>query len=135
MIFVGTSAWFALSVSSDVNYPAARAFLASRSMRLVTTDYVLDEILTLLKARGFPGKALKLGEQIMSESAAQLYRITPDDFADAWNVFQRFSDKGWSFTDCTSKVVIERLGIEDAFVFDHHFEQFGRLRALPGKPA
>ncbi len=42
-------------------------------------------------------------------------------------VFRRYQDKQWSFTDCTSKVLIERLGIAEAFAFDHHFEQFGTV--------
>lgn len=30
------------------------------------------------------------------------------DFDAAWEVFQKFEDKAWSFTDCTSRVVMER---------------------------
>ena len=41
-------------------------------------------------------------------------------------IFERFNqDKKWSFTDCTSKVLMERLGIVEVFSFDHHFEQMG----------
>jgi predicted nucleic acid-binding protein len=47
----------------------------------------------------------------------------------AWEVFERFNqDKEWSFTDCTSKVVMENLGIQHVFAFDHHFDQMGFLR-------
>ena len=49
----------------------------------------------------------------------------------AWFAFSRFADKDWSFTDCTSKVVIERFGISKAFTFDHHFHQFGSLEIFP----
>ena len=49
----------------------------------------------------------------------------------AWQVFRRFSDKEWSFTDCTSKVVMDRLGITTAFTFDHHFRQFGAVTLVP----
>jgi len=37
-------------------------------------------------------------------------------------------DKQWSFTDCTSYVVMRQLGIEEAFAFDRHFEQMGFVR-------
>jgi predicted nucleic acid-binding protein len=47
----------------------------------------------------------------------------------AWPVCERFNqDKGWSFTDCTSKAVMDHLGIGQAFAFDHHFDQMGFLR-------
>lgn len=49
----------------------------------------------------------------------------------AWQVFHDFDDKDWSFTDCTSKVLIEQFGIETAFTFDHHFRQFGTVVVVP----
>jgi uncharacterized protein len=48
-----------------------------------------------------------------------------------WSVFKTFSDKGWSFTDCTSRVLMERLGIAQAFAFDEHFRQFGTVTVVP----
>ena len=47
----------------------------------------------------------------------------------AWEVFEQFNqDKTWSFTDCTTKVVMDSLGIQHVFTFDHHFEQMGFIR-------
>jgi predicted nucleic acid-binding protein len=47
----------------------------------------------------------------------------------AWEVFERFNiDKEWSFTDCTSKIVMEQRNIYEVFAFDHHFEQMGFVR-------
>lgn len=40
-------------------------------------------------------------------------------------------DKQWSFTDCTSRVVMERLGIQKVFAFDDHFRQFGTVTVVP----
>jgi predicted nucleic acid-binding protein len=45
--------------------------------------------------------------------------------------FKDFDDKDWSFTDCTSKVVIEQRRISQAFAFDHHFNQFGTVQVVP----
>jgi predicted nucleic acid-binding protein len=49
----------------------------------------------------------------------------------AWETFRQFDDKSWSFTDCTSKVVMEQLNIKVAFAFDHHFQQFGTVQVVP----
>ncbi len=131
MIFVDTSAWFAAYVPNDAHYPAADALLHSTVERLITTDYVLDELLTLLKARGEFQRALVLGEQILHGSAARLEWVQPTDVLQAWQVFLTHKDKAWSFTDCVSRVVMERLGITRAFAFDDHFRQFGSVTVVP----
>ena len=46
-------------------------------------------------------------------------------------MFRDYADKDWSFTDCTSKVVIDSLGITTAFSFDQHFRQFGTVTVVP----
>jgi uncharacterized protein len=57
--------------------------------------------------------------------------VTSEDIIRAWEVFRQYHDKEWSFTDCTSKVMMERLQISQAFAFDSHFEQFGTVVRLP----
>ncbi|MDT7605420.1 MAG: uncharacterized protein QOF61_3417 [Acidobacteriota bacterium] len=49
----------------------------------------------------------------------------------AWEIFRDYADKDWSFTDCASKALIERLGIKTAFAFDRHFRQFGSVTVVP----
>jgi uncharacterized protein len=48
MIFVDTVAWYACVVPSDPNHAAAAAWLHANHSPLLTTDYVIDETLTLL---------------------------------------------------------------------------------------
>ena len=131
MIFVDTGAWFAAAVPSDPDHSAASRWLAGNTEPLLTTDYIVDETLTLLRARGERTRALLLGEGFFNARLAEIYTLDKMDIALAWEVFKRFDDKDWSFTDCASKAVIERLGIQQAFAFDHHFEQFGTVRVVP----
>lgn len=53
-----------------------------------------------------------------------------EDIEDAaWLIFEKYNkDKFWSFTDCTSKAIMEILDIEDVFSFDKNFEQMGFLK-------
>lgn len=51
MTFVDSGAWVALFVEVDLHYSAANEWLANNSGRLVTSDYVVDEVLTLVNAR------------------------------------------------------------------------------------
>ena len=131
MIFVDTGAWFAAFVPNDPDHAAADVWLSQNTATLVTTDYVLDELLTLLKRRGEFDRALRLGERLLSGSIARFEWVTPPDVEAAWEVYREFRDKAWSFTDCTSRVVIERLSISAAFAFDEHFRQFGNVTVVP----
>jgi hypothetical protein len=130
-VFVDTGAWFAYFVRRDPDHNFARKWVSNNDSQLITSDYILDELFTLLKLRESYAVAVAAGKIIIEEKICQIIKITPDDFARAWNVFVQFSDKGWSFTDCTSKVVMNRLNISTAFSFDEHFEQFGSVIRVP----
>lgn len=130
-VFVDTGAWYARVVPSDPNHISAAAWLDGNSAPLLTTDYVVDETLTLLRARGERNRAIEIGEQFFAGKLATVYRLTDDDLQHAWEVFRDFDDKDWSLTDCASKVVIERPGIQVAFAFDRHFKQFGSVIVVP----
>jgi uncharacterized protein len=43
----------------------------------------------------------------------------------ARNLFFRYHDKDFSFTDCTSFVVMRDLKLREALTTDHHFAQAG----------
>jgi hypothetical protein len=132
MIFVDTSAWFASVVPSDTDHKAASRWVAQNTQLLLTTDYVVDETLTLLRSRGEASRANSLGEAFFSSTLADLYFLTEEDIRQTWETFRQFSDKDWSFTDCSSRVVMAKLGMTSAFTFDHHFRQFGFVNVFPG---
>lgn len=131
MIFVDTSAWYALSSVRDANHREANRTLSSLRERLVTSDYVVDETLTLLQSRDEKLHALTFGAEVIDGAFAEIITIDTQDFARAWEIFKRYNDKDWSFTDCTSRVVMERLGIQRAFAFDDHYRQFGTVAVVP----
>jgi len=131
MIFVDTGAWYASLVPTDPDHATAVQWLATNHSPLLTTDYVIDETLTLLRARGERKRALLVGTRFFRHDLAEIHKITSADLTLAWETFEQFDDKGWSFTDCTSKVVMEQLGIKLAFAFDHHFHQFGTVQVVP----
>jgi hypothetical protein len=53
------------------------------------------------------------------------------DADEAWATFAQYEDKNWSFTDCSSKVVMDQMTIAQAFAFDQHFRQFGTVNMAP----
>ena len=131
MKFADTDGWFALFVEEDFNHASAMSWYSKQRQPLFTTNYVVDETLTLLRSRGQGIVALAVGRQFFDNALATVYSLTEDDVYAAWLVFARYADKEWSFTDCTSKVIMEKLGITEAFAFDHHFRQFGTIMLVP----
>jgi hypothetical protein len=131
MIFVDTSAWYALAVPKDRHFGAATDWMKDGPKPFVTTDFIVAETLTLLRARGLKDLAISMGEDFFGGVLGQVHYLTTEDVLAAWRVFRDYRDKAWSFTDATSKVVIEKLGIRQAFAFDEHFKQFGSVLVVP----
>jgi uncharacterized protein len=125
MVFVDTGAWFARYVPADPSHPRIKACLDANVEPLLTTDYCVDETLTLLVARGRFRLATEVGRAMFEAGMTRIHFLTPDQIHRAWTLFQRHSAAGWSFTDCTSKIVIDDLGIKLAVTLDAHFQQFG----------
>jgi predicted nucleic acid-binding protein len=105
--------------------------VADPSALLVTTDFVIDELLTLLVARSRRNVAKALGPPLFAEILCDIVWVTRDDVAAAWQIFESFDDKTWSFTDCISYAVMQRLGMCHALALDEHFKQFGFVAAVP----
>jgi uncharacterized protein len=131
MIFVDTGGWFASIINDDSDHRSASSWFQQNKEPLFTTNYIVDETLTLLQAKGEYKKAIELGKLFFSDSLAFVYNLNEDDVYQSWKVFEHFVDKNWSFTDCTSKFVIEKFQITQAVAFDKHFRQFGSVVVLP----
>jgi predicted nucleic acid-binding protein len=129
-IFVDTGAWFAAAVPSDPDHSAAATFLAKNSEPLILSDFVYGELLTLFRARKQMRRA-ELWLRQVERKQCEVIRATDDDLSKATKTFFQYADKEWSFTDCLSKVMMERLGIAEAFAFDGHFRQFGTVVVVP----
>ncbi len=79
MTFVDTGAWAALFVPVDPMHEAARDWLERNSDRLVTSDYVVDEVVTLLKTRFSTQSAIAAGQALLGERLATFIYLLPDD--------------------------------------------------------
>ncbi|NMG59375.1 PIN domain-containing protein [Geitlerinema sp. P-1104] len=131
-IFVDTSAWVALYDSRDDNHTRATSYRDECTQErkcMVITNYILDETYTLLLDNVGYHKTIqfrKAIENLMTGKVVELLYVTESIDKLSWEVFERFNiDKQWSFTDCTSYVIMNQHGIRDVFTFDNHFSQMG----------
>jgi predicted nucleic acid-binding protein len=57
-------------------------------------------------------RALRMGEEFFSGTLATVYYLTEADIRLTWEIFRSFSDKRRSFTDCASKIIIDKLNLK-----------------------
>ena len=131
MMFIDTGAWYSAYVASDPNHVRVKPLLDGATTRLVTTDFVLAESLNLLRARREYQRAIVLGRDLLANVVSELVHVEPSDLLRAFTIFATYRDKEWSFIDCTSLVVMQRLGIREAVALDQHFRQMPGIRVVP----
>ena len=66
-VFVDTGAWFAYFVRRDSDHNSARSWVSTNESPLVTSDYILDELFTLLKIRESHVVAVAAGKVLIEE--------------------------------------------------------------------
>ncbi len=133
-VFADTSGLYALIDKNDAGHAAAREAvgkLLRGGRRLVVTDYVIDETVTLAKARGGPlvaGRVLDLVEQ---SRGIRIEWTGPERFESTRAFFLKHADHAYSFTDCSSFVVMRELRLTQALTTDRHFLEAGMEALLP----
>ncbi len=130
-MFVDTSGWYAAYVPTDPRHLQIKPLIDGSTKRLITTDYVLAESLTLFRIRNEYPRALLLGANLMAQASAELVYLTHQDIEKSWIVFSTYRDKAWSFVDCTSYVIMQRLNIHEAISLDQHFHQMHGITVYP----
>ena len=96
---------------------------------------MIAETVTLTRKLGHE-KAVRLGEGLYSEKLARIHWTTPDEEGQAFEYFKRHRDQVYSFTDCLSFVVMQKLGIREALAVDSDFAHrfVGRPGPRPRRP-
>ena len=132
-LLVDTAGWMACADEADPAHGRAReardAALEQGSL-LVTTDYVIDETLTLIRMRLGLRAAKVWWDQIAGSPRLRWEWVGAARAEKARGVFFRYRDKDYSFTDCTSFVVMQELKLKVALGTDRHFQQMG-FQLLP----
>jgi len=127
-LFADASGWIALFNPRDKYHASAQRGIV-RAVKhgdtLVTSDYVLDEVMTNLQRAVNHGVAAGAVQWILQQPRIRLVFIDEESWDKAWRLFQRYDDKEFSFTDCTSFAIMHQFKLRDAFTFDHHFTQMG----------
>jgi predicted nucleic acid-binding protein len=125
---VDTGAWVALRYGRDQHHERARALarrLAAEGLGFVTSEWVLAEAVTLLKARGAVDHALALGEALQGGRLGHLVESTPERRRRAWELFGRYRGLRLGWVDCASFAIMDEMGLRQFFGFDDDFVRAG----------
>ena len=120
-IFVDTGAFAALADRHDGHHGEAKRLLRrlGRDRRpLVTSTYVVDELLTLVRIGVGHAVAVRIGERLMQTRWCRIAEVADETREAAWELFVRYDERPLSFTDCTSFALMRAMSLREAFTFD-----------------
>jgi predicted nucleic acid-binding protein len=133
-IFVDTSGLYALVEKKDAHHIAARdavGKLARAGKTLIVTDYVLAETVNLANARSGPHVAVRVLDLIEQSVGIRIEWIALARFDATKAYYRKHADHAYSFTDCSSFVVMRELRLQEALTTDSHFSAAGFEALLP----
>ena len=131
-VFFDTWGWLAIAHRDDQRHAEATAFYRDFLVAggvPVTTDYILSETISLLRARtSSQGTERFIDGMLAVQSSGKIVieRVDEDRWKAAWKLSKKFSDKpDISFVDFTSFVVMKELRIIESLTADRHYELVG----------
>lgn len=132
-LFVDTSGFYSLLVKGDDRHRQSSDILAEAAgsgRGFVTTDYVLDETATLLKARNHAAVLRRFIDTVFGSSVCQVEWTDAQRFVAVQGYYLKHLDQAWSFTDCVSFRVMKDRRLREALTKDQHFQHAGYVALL-----
>ena len=131
--FIDAGGWLSVIVKTDQHHRAGKAYfdaLLALAARMVTTDHVLDEVLTRLRydvGHAQAAQLLTVVHRAVAAGVLEIVYVDPVLWARAETIFLRYRDARLSFTDCTSFALLAERPADEVFGFDGHFEMMGHI--------
>jgi predicted nucleic acid-binding protein len=132
---VDTTEWVGDADSSDEFHRSAHENI--ESIRLgssplgLTTDFIIDETITLLGNRkGFgAGAAAEVGKLIMSSPRVVTLFVDESLLKESINAYPRYAGK-LSLTDVVSTIAMKRYSVKNIFSHDSDFDLVSGIRRI-----
>ena len=125
-IYADTFYWIALIDSKDIWHKKAHGVSKTlKSIRLVTTDLVLVELLSFFAKGGqyLRQAAVDIVKKIRNNPNIYVVPQSQDLLDESIALFEKRIDKGYSLVDCASMIIMRRRGINRILTHDQHFKQ------------
>lgn len=135
-LFLDSGAFIARARRNDPYHEAAMDTFSGISRGdlpyklLYTSNYVIDETVTFLLYEAGSHVAVEVLRALRSSPYLVVLHVSEEVEATADEFFARFASSRLSYTDCTTKVLMEQEGIDTSFAFDRDLEVLG-FRRIP----
>ena len=126
--FADAGYWIALISPRDrLRERAIQVTVNLGDHRLVTSQMVLVEVLNHFAGQGDLARkaASETVIRLKTDPSTEVIEQSSDQFAKALELYGSRLDQTWSLVDCSSFVLMEERGIQDALAYDVDFVQAG----------
>lgn len=119
--------WYYLAMLNprDAGHAEAKRFSLERQEAMVTTRWVLAEVVDALSQVINRPTVIALVDALERDDNVTIVPADDRGWEAGMRVFRERGDKNWSLTDCISFAVMEQEGLREALTADLHFEQAG----------
>ena len=128
LVYVDAAGWIALVNLRDALHTEAVRIYKQRlqqQCQFITASVVLLEVGNWLSPAPLRGLAIDLLHRIEQSRRIEVVHVTPELYAEGWQLYSNRLDKDWGMIDCISFVIMQERNLTEALTSDHHFEQAG----------
>jgi len=128
MIFIDSSAFYLIINKSERLHKIAKKTFNKIILDndiLVTSDYIIDETLTLVSRKWGKYYAIEFWDSIKNSDILKVMKLSERQFYKTIDLFRKYKDHNFSFTDYSCFIIMNDLKINKVFTFDKHFLNFG----------
>lgn len=123
--FLDTVAFVGVVDRRDQYHGAVTSYLGTFKGKMLTTEWIIVESLDSLAGPAYRSSALGMIDRFRRNPSVEIIGFDLHIYCEAYDLFRNRPDKGWSFTDCTSFVVMKQRKLARALTADHHYRQAG----------
>ena len=131
MIFVDSSFWIAFYNDQEPRHEPAVGALRRLREELVTSNQIRGETWTFLRRRSGQGDAVRFLDALDRSVQVRVAFVTEEQEREALRWLRRHDERGYSFVDATSFVLMRALHIKEALTYDDDFNAAGFKRVSP----
>ena len=128
MIFIDSSAFYLVVNKSEKLHNIARKTFSKIVLGnsvIITSDYIIDETLTLISKKWGKYYAIEFWDNVKNSNILKVMKLSERQFYKTIDLFRKYKDHDFSFTDCSCFIMMNDLKITKVFTFDKHFLNFG----------
>ena len=128
VVFADSNYWVAIINPRDQLHDRARRVTADLGeSQIVTSEMALVEVLNHFSRGGSEDRELTVEfiRRLRSKPTVEVIPQTSDQFHTAVARYAASIDQSWGLVDCSSFILMEERGIQDAFAHDRDFVQAG----------